>query len=231
MTATIAVLNQKGGVGKTTLATNLAAAAHLAGIRTLLIDLDLQGSALDWYHARQEGSSLDGLGVVKVDRALALPKFKTISTGYKMVLIDGPPRLDTLTRSAAVTADVVLVPVRPGAYDLWALEETLSTLADADQVRRELGLEPAAKVFVITQATPTRITREAPDALRDIGELADAIVGMRVAFPEAANLGESVLTIAPGSAAADEITALYQYLWNRHLKGAKRWSKRAKPST
>ncbi len=55
---TIAVLNQKGGVGKSTLSTNLAAAAHLAGRRTLVLDLDRQGSAFDWYSARAEGSPL-----------------------------------------------------------------------------------------------------------------------------------------------------------------------------
>jgi len=111
---TIAVLNQKGGVGKTTLATNLAAAAHLGRKRTLLIDLDQQGSALDWYNARQEGSKLAGLATVKFDRALSLPKYREIASGFDVVVLDGPPRLGTLTRSAAVLADIVVMPVRPG---------------------------------------------------------------------------------------------------------------------
>src|SRR5262245_35210299 len=132
---TIAVLNQKGGVGKTTLATNLAAAAHLGRKRTLLIDLDEQGSALDWCDARQDGSKLAGLATVKFDRALSLPRYREISAGFDVVVLDGPPRLGTLTRSAAVLADVVVVPVRPGAYDLWAVEETVSTLDEADAIR------------------------------------------------------------------------------------------------
>lgn len=72
---TISVLNQKGGAGKTTLATNLAAAAHLAGRRTTLLDLDRQGSAFDWYSARKDGSKLDGLSVARADKALTCPSF------------------------------------------------------------------------------------------------------------------------------------------------------------
>src|SRR6266545_854620 len=106
MLTTIAVLNQKGGVGKTTLATNLAAASHLKGRRTLLIDMDRQGSALDWSAARLEGSKLAGLAVVKLDKALALPRFREITEGYEVVFLDGPPRLGDITRSAAVAADV-----------------------------------------------------------------------------------------------------------------------------
>lgn len=114
---TIAVLNQKGGVGKTTIATNLAAAAWLDGRRTLLIDLDRQGLALDWYAARAEGSKLSGLAAVKVDKALAVPRFREITVGYDVVILDGPPRLGDVTRSAAVAADTVLVPVQPGPFD------------------------------------------------------------------------------------------------------------------
>jgi chromosome partitioning protein len=218
---TIAVLNQKGGVGKTTLATNLAAAAHLAKKRTLLIDLDQQGSALDWYNARQDDSQLAGLAVVKLDRALTLPKFKEVSAGFDVVVLDGPPRLDALTRSAAVAADVVVVPVRPGAFDLWAIEETISTLADADAIRADLDRKPVRRLFVVNQAaTNTVIARQTPDALAEVGTTAPVVIHLRVAFPEAANVGESVLTIAPDSAAAEDVRALYNYITRRGLKAA-----------
>src|SRR5579884_1377810 len=90
---TVAVLQQKGGSGKTTLAINLAAAAHLDGGRALVVDMDRQASAFDWSAARQDGSPLDGLAVVKADRAMALPRFKEIARGYDYVFLDGPPRL------------------------------------------------------------------------------------------------------------------------------------------
>jgi chromosome partitioning protein len=218
---TIAVLNQKGGVGKTTLATNLAAAAHLAKKRTLLVDLDQQGSALDWYNARQEGSLLAGLATVKVDRALALPKYKEIASGFDVVVLDGPPRLDTLTRSAAVAADLVVIPVRPGAFDLWAIEETVSTLAAADDIRAELGRRPVRRLFVINQAAAnTVIARETPDALAEVGDTAPVVIHLRVAFAEAANAGESVLTTQPAGSAAEEIQALYNFITRRGLRAA-----------
>lgn len=218
---TIAVLNQKGGVGKTTLATNLAAAAHLGKKRTLLIDLDEQGSALDWYNARQERSKLAGLTTIKFDRALSLPKFREIGSGFDVVVLDGPPRLGTLTRSAAVVADVVVVPVRPGPYDLWAVDETMSSLAEADAIRAELGRRPMRRLFVINQAaTNTVIARQTPDALDGVGEMASVVIHLRVTFAETASIGESVLTMQTDGPAAAEIRELYNYVARRGLKAA-----------
>lgn len=209
---TIAVLNQKGGVGKTTIATNLAAAAKLAGKRTLLIDLDRQGSALDWSAVRASGSQLEGLATVKVDKALAVPRYREITDGYDVVVLDGPPRLGDMTRSAAVAADVVLVPVQPGPFDLWAASETIEVLDEADAIRAELKRGPARRVFVVNRAGNTILAREAPAALAARGEVLDVVVHQRVAFAEAAAAGESVLTTEPQGLAAEEIRSLYKAL-------------------
>src|SRR5580658_4323246 len=122
---TVAVLQQKGGSGKTTLAINLAAAAHLEGARALVVDMDRQASAFDWSAARRDGSPLDGLAVVRADKAMALPRFKEIARGYDYVFLDGPPRLGDVTQSAAVAADVAVMPIQPGPFDFWAVAETL----------------------------------------------------------------------------------------------------------
>jgi chromosome partitioning protein len=207
---TIAVLNQKGGVGKTSLASNLAAAAHLEGLRTLLIDCDRQGSAIDWSAARSDGSPLSGLTVIKADRALALPRFREMSVGYAFVVLDGPPRLGDVTRSAACAADVALVPVQPGPFDLWAAAETLELLDAADAIRADLGRKPVRRVFVVNRAsTGTLLAREAPAAIESHGELA-GVVHQRVAFPEASARGEAVLTTEPQGPAAFEIRRLYK---------------------
>ena len=213
---TVAVLQQKGGSGKTTLAINLAAAAHLDGGRALVVDMDRQASAFDWSAARQEGSPLDGLAVVKADRAMALPRFKEISLGYDYVFLDGPPRLGDVTQSAAVAADVAVLPIQPGPFDFWAVAETLESLDQADQVREQLGRPPIRRVFVVNRASKnTRLAREAEVELRKTGELA-GVVHQRIAFPDAASRGESVLTSSTSAAAADDI----QRLWRR-LKGRK----------
>jgi hypothetical protein len=117
----------------------------------------VQGSA-----ARQDGSPLDGLAVVKADRAIALPRFKEIARGYDYVFLDGPPRLGDVTQSAAVAADVAVMPIQPGPFDFWAVAETLESIDQADQVRAQLGRPPIRRVFVLSRAsTNTRLAREA----------------------------------------------------------------------
>lgn len=211
VTITLAVLNQKGGVGKTTLATNLAAAAHLAGFRTKLLDLDPQSSSLDWYEHRSDDSPLAGLSVAKVDKALTRPKFAEITDGFQVAVLDGPARLDKLTISAAVAADGVLVPMQPAYVDLWASDATLDTLADADGIREQLGLDTLQRWFVLNQVKPrTRVRTLAQQALGQLGNLIDVVVHHRTSFVLAMGKGESVLTTDPQSPAAAEIRALFQ---------------------
>lgn len=210
---TLSILNQKGGVGKSTLATNLGAAAHLDGLRTIILDLDSQGSALDWYAARQEGSRLEGLTVAGSDRALTAARFRELTSGYDMAILDGPPRLGDITRAAAVASDVVLMPLRPGAFDWWACSETLALIDSADSVRSELGRPPVRRMFILNAADErTRLARAALDALAKVGEIVPVSIASRVVYPEASTAGEAVLTFAPDSSATDEIGRLWRAL-------------------
>ncbi len=210
---TIGVVNQKGGVGKSTLATNLGAAAHLGGKRTILLDLDSQGSALDWFAQRKDGSRLEGLTVARSDKALTLPRFRELTSGYEIAVLDGPPRLGDVTRAAAIACDVALIPLRPGAFDWWACSETLDLLDSADAVRTELGRPIARRVFILNAADErTRLARAALEALGQVGELAPVTIAPRVVYAEAATEGESVLTLAPDGPAADEINRLWRAL-------------------
>ena len=70
---------------------------------------------------------------------MALPRFKEMSRGYDYVFLDGPPRLGDVTQSAAVAADVAVLPIQPGPFDFWAVAETLESLDQADQIREQLG--------------------------------------------------------------------------------------------
>ena len=112
--AIVAVLNQKGGSGKTTLAINLAHALQRDGETVLLVDADPQGSARDW-HEQNGGEVLD---VVGLDRETLARDLKVVGT-YDWVLIDGAPQIAKLSAVAVKVADLVLIPVQPSGQTRW----------------------------------------------------------------------------------------------------------------
>ena len=141
----IAIVNQKGGTGKTTLATNLAAAFAETG-RVLLLDADAQGSSHDW--ADSQGQARVNLDVRAADPARLLQDARRLCAEYDWVIIDGPAGISRITADAVRAADVVLIPAKPSPFDVWAA----STIVDAVKARRATshGLPKAA--FVITMA-------------------------------------------------------------------------------
>jgi chromosome partitioning protein len=121
----ISFLNQKGGVGKTTLATSLADALARRKMRVLLVDADPQGSALDWSAAREGTPRFPVVGLPKKTIHTELP---AIAEGYAAVVIDGPPRVYDLSRSCIMASDLVLIPVQPLPYDVWAANEIIDLI-------------------------------------------------------------------------------------------------------
>ena len=198
----IGVLNQKGGVGKTTLSVNIAAALAHSGTRVLLIDADPQGSALDWSAAR-EGAPL--LSVVGLPRASIHKEIGEIGKGYDHIVIDGPPRVTDLARSAIMASDVVLIPVQPSPYDIWAADEVVKLIQEASIYKENLK-----SVFVVNRKiTNTAIGRDVGDALAayQLPVLA-ATVTQRVIYAEAAAQGKAVFEIDAQGPATAEIAAL-----------------------
>ena len=201
----VALLNQKGGVGKTTLALHLAGAWARQGRRVTVIDADPQVSALDWseQRAREGGARL--FGVLGLARDTLHREAPEIARGVDHVVIDGPPRIAGLMRSALLAADVVLVPAQPSPFDGWASGEMLNLIREARIFRPEL----VARFVLNRCAARTIIARETGDALaeHDPPVLA-ARIGQRVAFADAARTGQLVFEVESGGAAAREITAL-----------------------
>lgn len=198
----VGVLNQKGGVGKTTLAVNLAALLARNGGRVLLIDADPQGSALDWAAAR-EGEPL--FSVVGLPRATVHKEIGTLGKGYGHIIIDGPPRVADLARSAVMASDVVLIPVQPSPYDVWAAEEVVKLIEEA-RVYKEI----LKSCFVVNRKIAnTAIGRDVREALSAYPlHVLKASVTQRVVFAEAAAQGLAVYEIDPEGRASEEMQAV-----------------------
>jgi chromosome partitioning protein len=206
----IGLLNQKGGVGKTTLAVNLAAALTLHGGRVLLIDADPQGSALDWAAAR-EGDPL--FAVVGLPRPTVHKEIAVVAQGYDHVVIDGPPRVTDLARSAIMASDVVMIPVQPSPYDIWAADEVAKLIAEARVYKENLK-----SIFAVNR----KIANIAIG--RDIGEalaayqvpVLKASITQRVVFAEAVAQGKSIFEIDPNGPAALEMLAVLDEIMQEH---------------
>ena len=202
----LGVLNQKGGVGKTTLSVNIAAAFAREGSRVLLIDADPQGSALDFAAART-GEAL--FSVVGFPRANLHKEMAVMGKGYDHIIIDGPPRVTDLARSAIMASDIVLIPTQPSPYDVWASEEIVKLVDEARTFKENLK-----SVFVINRRiTNTAIGRDVVEALSAYPiPVLKTSVTQRVVFAESAASGRSIFEIDRDGAAAMEIQAVIDEL-------------------
>lgn len=202
----IGVLQQKGGVGKTTLALNLAAAYAKEGLKVLLVDADPQGSALAWSSVREAKPLFAVVGMPKPTLHKELP---AVAADYDLVIIDGAPRVNELARSAILASDYVLVPVQPSPFDIWSCTEIVNLISEAQQFRPDIK----AGFVVNRKIGNTAIARDVMKAFEQFPmPLLTATIAQRVAFAEAAAQGLTVIETAPSSPAAWEIYALAEIL-------------------
>lgn len=198
----LAFLNQKGGVGKTTLAIHIAAALTLKGRSVLLVDSDPQGSALDWASTRKDNSLFPVIGLPKNNLHKEIPSH---ASRYDDVVIDGPPRVNELARSAILASDMVLIPVQPSPYDVWAAKEIIDLLEEASVFK-----EKQIYRFVINRKiVNTAIGRDVVEALSNYKTpVLSSSIGQRVVFAESAGQGSTVMETDPNGQASQEINLL-----------------------
>jgi chromosome partitioning protein len=204
----IALLNQKGGVGKTTLsvhiATALAAGSEEERHKVLLIDADPQGSALDWAAARTAPARFPVIGLPKPTLHREIP---ALAQGYEWVVIDGPPRVNELARSAIAASDMVVIPVQPSPFDVWAAEDIVNIINECSIHK------PALKSrFLINRLFPnTKLGSEVTEALTafEIPVLKSTICN-RTEYAKSAKSGLTALETDPTGPAAKEVQLLIQ---------------------
>jgi chromosome partitioning protein len=198
---TIAVLNQKGGTGKTTISVHLARNLQIEGHNVLLVDSDPQGTARDWAAAREE----QPLTVVGIDRPTLDRDTKNLGV-RDFIIIDGAPQLSEMATSAIKAANLVLIPVQPSPYDLWATAE----LVDKVKQRIEITDGSLKAAFIVSRViVGTKIGKEIFEILAQYElPVLNSTIAQRVIFPISATKGWTVLDFEPKSQAAQEVRAL-----------------------
>jgi len=207
----IAVLNGKGGAGKTCLSVNLAAAYQAARTSVFIADSDSQKSALDWSLVRQDS----GFSPIPTEYFDTPAKLEAAipTLEYERVIIDGSAHTSTMDVAALRIADVLLIPVRPGNVDVWASEALLERLERANR--------PEIKAAFVVWAAVSRslLAAEMTERLQEYGlPVLKARSAQRVAYAQTLSNGESVLDRKRTAKAGAEIRAIKQEverLWRK----------------
>lgn len=200
----IAILNQKGGVGKTTIATNLAAVFAITGQRVQYIDADPQATALDWSATRTAASLFPVIGIPKNTLHRDMP---TLAAPYEWTFIDGPPLVFDVAKSAIMASDLILIPVQPSAFDIWSAKKITDLIGEAQMYKPSL----ICGFTINRKAANTAISRDFRQSLKTAfpeSMIFATEIGQRVAFVESAARGLTVIETEPKGQAAREIQNL-----------------------
>lgn len=219
----ISFLNHKGGVGKTTLCTNISRAFLVKeeNQKILLIDADPQGSLRDWKNALDKSHDVYRIDTIAADRKRMLETIPDVlkDSTYDFVFIDTPGDINDLHGAALYMSDLVIIPIRPSPYDIWASEDTIKLVRTAQQFNKNLKA-----AIVINQAIHnTKIHKEVTELLKSYDDffIPETVIHHRVSFARTASLGLTVFDECHGAidvAASCEISSLTFELI-KHLNG------------
>ena len=214
----LAVVGQKGGVGKSTIAICLAVEAMVRGRRVLLVDADPQGTTRMWGDAATGGGH-PAPTVVSMGSGMVKPgQLDALIGGYDLVVIDCPGRHDETQRAALMLCNLALLPCGPSSTDSWALASSVALIADGRRARPE---RPLRAVVVVSRTKPrTALGQSARAAIAEASGLPvlEAQIGDRIAYQEAIGFGKGITTYAPRDAGAAEMRALYDEIFSSDKK-------------
>lgn len=197
----ISFINQKGGVGKTTTAINIADSLIRRNKKLLFIDADPQGSAMHW-HTMENSNTFEMLHYTE---PVKKSDIEELSTHYDYLVIDAPPAIGEMTKSILAVTDLSIIPLIPSSLDIWACRGTLDMI---EEIRPE-NSEMDVKLLINRKIPGTRVGREARETLKEFNaEVLDSELCQRVAYINAITSGVSVMEYAPKSKAAEEIEKL-----------------------
>lgn len=197
----ISFINQKGGVGKTTIAINVADYLSRSGFKVLLVDTDKQGSSTAWASLRESAS----FTIVSMARENLAKEAIKISDGFDFTIIDAPPHAEVISRSCIIASGLVVIPIEPSGLSTWASDVTVA------QVRQAQELKPALKCgFVVSRKLGNTVIG------REIKELVSASdihifksdIESRVALAECITMGKTIFEWQSSGKAARQFKAL-----------------------
>jgi chromosome partitioning protein len=200
----IAIINSKGGVGKSTLAVHLAVWLHDRGQRVVLLDCDLQRSSSQWIAEAETGVRV----VVFHTEDEVIEQAPVLQREEDIVVADGPAGLKELTRALLLVSDMALIPCGPSVLDLRAASEAIRVVKQAQSIRGEAP----RPTLILNKVQPRyRLSRELQEASANFGiPTASATVGLRQAYADAVGQGTVVWRMKGGAAtAAEELNRLF----------------------
>ena len=197
----ISFINQKGGVGKTTLSINVASALANAGHKVLLIDADKQGSSTAWASLREETP----FQVVSLARDNMAKDAMKLAQDFDYTLIDAPPHAESISRSVIIASDLVLMPIEPSGLSSWASDVTVRQIQQAQDYKETLKCG-----FVVSRKIGNSVIgREIREMVAGSGiHVFETDIENRVAYAESGTMGQTIFEWGSDKKAQAEITNL-----------------------